>query len=157
MPEPIYGTHHERYESSGIVGLSQIKPHPDLNQHHLLPESRKAQNKLKRQFDGELCKPWLNESRLKVEVSQSQWDDRVIIEWSRLGEYDLPSLRFKEDSPLYINTKEGVDLLEVVRSCLAQRFDPLEPKKLWWVVDFFLDGKDLLAAIDGAGGEEPQS
>jgi hypothetical protein len=161
MQEPGYGTDHERYEESGIMKLSQIERHPDLNQYHLLPESKKAQNDLERQFSRELCKPWLKESRLKVEVSQSQWNDRVIIgSPQRLGESYFPSLRFKEDSPLYINIKEGVDLLEVVRSSrasgLAQRFDPLEPKERWWVVDFFIDGKDLLAAIDGVG-EVPQS
>jgi hypothetical protein len=159
MQEPEYGTDHERYIASGIIGLSQIKPHPKLNNHHLFPQFKKDQEKLKQQFSIEPCKPWLNENHLKVEVSQSQWENRVIIGWQKMGEVDFPSLRFKEDSPLYIT--EGVELLEVGRSSnardLVEDFDLLEPKERWWVVDFFGDGKDLLAAISGAGGEEPRS
>jgi hypothetical protein len=157
--KPRYGTHHERYIESGIVGLSQIKPHPKLNNYHLFPRFKKDQKKLEQQFTIEPCKPWLNENHLKVEVSQSQWKDKVIIGWQKLGKVDFPSLRFKADSPLYIT--EGVELLEIGRSSkaggLVENFGLLEPKERWWVVDFFEDGRDLLAAMSGAGGEEPRS
>jgi hypothetical protein len=156
MEKPGYSTDHELCEGSGIVKLSQIERHPELDQYHLLPESKRAQKFLEKHFRKEICKPWLKESRLKVEVSQSQWKDRVTIgSPQRLGESSFPSLRFKENSPVYVNIKEGVDLLEVVRSSkawgLTQRFDALEPKERWWVVDFFINGKDLLAAIDDVG------
>jgi hypothetical protein len=159
MGEPGFGTNYVRYFTSGIVKLCQIERHPELNNSHLFPEFKKAQKKLEQQFTIEPCKPWLNENRLKVEVSQSQWQGSEIIGRQKLGEVDFPILRFSENSPLYIT--EGVELLEVGRSSkakdLVERFRLLEPKDRWWVVDFFRDGKDLLAAIHGAGVEEPQS
>jgi hypothetical protein len=158
MEGPGCGTDHERYITSCIVKLCQIEVHPKFNNYHLFPEFKKDQKKLKQQFSIAPCKPWLNENHLKVEVSQSQLKDSVIIGRQKLGKVDLPCLRFNEDSPLYIT--EGVELLEIGRSSeaevLVERLGLLEPKERWWVVDFFRDGKDLLAAIDGAGGEKLQ-
>jgi hypothetical protein len=156
MEEPRDVTAYKRHHASGIVELSRIKPHPDLDGYHLFPQFKKAQEELEGQFRRETCKPWLKESRLKVEVSQSQWDDKIeIIGYEKLGEDKFPILRFKKDLPFYI--QEDVALLELARSSksrgLAQSFKALTLKERWWVVDFFLDGKDLLITIDGAGGK----
>lgn len=138
MSEVKFGTDHERYLGPGIVFLSQIA----ATAHSDYYLCKKEQKEIESQFQRGACEPWLPESRLKAEISRSQWETKNIMGTERLGRYDLPKLWFKDAD---IRIMGSVARLEAARSSgasvLKEMFNRLETEERWWVVDFFEHGK----------------
>jgi hypothetical protein len=139
-----YGTDYELYLGTGIVKISQLKPHH--NPDPLYSESRICRLKKERLediFKHKICKPWLPENHIIAEITRAQWENKVTTEFKELKDGKVyPHYQFQGDS--MISILKGVSRAEVTRTSMASgimhTFGPQEPSERWWVVDFLQGG-----------------
>jgi len=135
-----FDTPYERYIGTGIVLLSQLDPHYCKDSFYYESRACKLKQKnLEARFKNETCKPWLPKNRITAEISQHQWEAKLVQRHLILEDgREYPVFMFEDDAVITII--DGVSRLGVARSSTAagclKTFDGQGLKSRWWVVDF---------------------